>query len=91
MFNKKHTNEENMYDEYEYVDPITPEDLGWVREEDMPNVDFCEEMLRGILDSFYNKKDPEKFEDCLDELCGQFGISLRKYLEGDKEKSEEAS
>jgi len=58
------------------VEPETPADYGWVHQDDLPDVDHCEDMLKGIIEALYTTGDVAALEDCLDELTGQFDMKL---------------
>lgn len=58
------------------VEPETPADYGWVHQDDLPDTDHCEDMLKGIIEALYVTGDVAALEDCLDELTGQFDMKL---------------
>lgn len=57
-------------------DPITPADYGWIHKDDVPDLDHCMDMLKGILEAVYVTGNVEELENCLDELSGQFDLKL---------------
>lgn len=57
-------------------DPPTPADYGWVREEDIPDLDSIKDFIKGVIEAVYVTGDVEELENCLDELCGQFDLKL---------------
>lgn len=57
-------------------DPPTPADYGWIHEDDVPDLDHCTDMLKGILEAVYVTGNVEELENCLDELSGQFDLKL---------------
>jgi hypothetical protein len=57
-------------------DPETPADYGWVREEDIPDLDSVKDFLKGVIEAVYVTGNVEELENCLDEICGQFDLKL---------------
>ena len=60
--------------EPDYVE--TPEDHGYIHEDDLPDLDHIKDYLEGVLEAVYVTGDVEVLENCLDEICGQFDLKL---------------
>ena len=58
------------------VEPETPADYGWIHEDDCPDIEHCEDMLKGVIEAIYRTGDLASLEDCLDELTSQFGMKI---------------
>ncbi len=56
-------------DDYE-----TPEDQGYIHEDELPNIEHTREHLLDLIHAVYETGDIDVIEDRLDELCGQFDI-----------------
>lgn len=54
------------------------DESGWVREEELPDIDFAKEMMEGIIEAVYKTGNVAKLEDCLDELVNCFDMELPK-------------
>lgn len=59
-----------------YEDMHSPEDFGWIHEDDVPDIGHCRDMIEGLVESVYQTGNLDQFEFCLDELCFSFGISF---------------
>lgn len=57
-------------------EPETPADYGWIHEDDCPDIEHCQDMLKGIMEALYKTGNVAMLEDCLDELVGQFDLKL---------------
>lgn len=53
-----------------------PEAWGYVHEDNIPDLQFCSEMLENIIEAIYVTGDVGKLEDSLDELTNQFDLRL---------------
>lgn len=62
--------------EYEEQYYITPEDLGWVSESEMPKVNIVKDYLQGVINAVYKTGNIFELENCLDEICEQFDLKL---------------
>lgn len=58
------------------VDPETPADYGWIREDDIPDLGRVKDFIKGVLEAVYITGNVEQLENCLDEICGQFDLKL---------------
>lgn len=55
-----------------------PEELGYVKVDDLPDFDMTTDYLYGCMEALYMDGDIEKLERCLEELCGQFKVNYSK-------------
>lgn len=58
------------------VEPESPADYGWIREDDIPDLDGVKDFLKGVLEAVYVTGNVEELENCLDEICSQFDLKL---------------
>lgn len=56
----------------DWYDPPTPEDEGYVHEDDLPCFEDTRIFLKGICEALYETGDIKALEDCLEELCCQY-------------------
>lgn len=70
---------------------ISPQDYGWVREDEQPNRAACEDMIHGLLEAVYTTGNVESIEFCLEELAYQYGIKVPSSLPAIDSKSKKPS
>ena len=69
------TKEKNMICEFgDWRD--SPEDCGWIHENDVPSIEETSDFLTGLLESVYESGDMSKMEHCLEELCHLYGVEF---------------
>jgi hypothetical protein len=51
-------------------------DMGYIHVDDLPDLEHCKELLRGVLDSIYCSGDMVALENNLDELCSQLEVKM---------------
>lgn len=61
---------------YEFDNYPTPEDFGWIHEDNLPNLDLCKKTLNSAIEAVYFSGNIDQLENCLDELCAQFDLML---------------
>jgi hypothetical protein len=61
---------------YDWEEPETLEDRGYIHQHYLPNLDHVKEMLKTMINTIYITGDVELLDDCLDELVGVFGLQL---------------
>lgn len=64
----------NYYNES--YDCKTPADYGWVKEEDLPNIDSIKDFLQGIVESVYFSGNVKDLEYCLESICCELKIKI---------------
>lgn len=65
------------YEDYDYDIP-TPEDEGWIHEDDLPDLEHAKNMLISVRNAIYDTGDIENLEDCLEEVLACFNLSIPK-------------
>lgn len=64
----------NCHLEYDY--DLTPEDSGYVHEDNLPNLEHMRDHLKGVLEALYSTGDMKRMESCLEEICDQLGVPM---------------
>lgn len=59
---------------------VSPQDYGWVREDEQPEKKTCVDMIEGLLEAVYVTGNVESIEFCLEELAYQYGINVPSSL-----------
>jgi len=61
-------------------DPIekTPEDYGYIHEDDLPDIDFIKDQMRSIIQSVYITGDVMRLESSLDEVCHELNMKIHQ-------------
>ncbi len=59
--------------DYDYEEPA-----GYVREEEVPNLEHLRDHVQGIIEAVYESGDVMKLEFCLDEVCGELDVAIHK-------------
>lgn len=84
----------------DYDECLPDAEDGWVRVEDLPDLEHIKDHLQGMIDAIYETGDIFALEFSLDEICHQFKIPLnlkepiikkaekKDYREWEKEKIE---
>lgn len=54
----------------------SPELFGFIHKDEIPDIDICEDMLKGVIEALYLTGNVESLEECLDELAAEFNIEL---------------
>lgn len=65
-----------MYEDDEYDYMPDPYDFGYVSVDEIPDLEFCEDQLKRLLDAIYVSKDARKLQDSVEELANQFKVPL---------------
>ena len=68
------------YDDWKMIgheDYPGPEDMGYVKAEDLPNFEDTRDFLLGIQEAIYKTGDIEILEHCLEELCHQYQVEFK--------------
>ena len=60
--------------DYDY-DP-TPEDSGYIHQDDLPNLDRVRDFIEGVKECLYKSGDVGMMESHLDEICHELGMKL---------------
>jgi hypothetical protein len=63
--------------DYDYEFP-TPQDEGWIHEDELPDLEHAKNMLISVRNAIYDTGDIETLEDCLEELLACFELSIPK-------------
>ena len=63
-------------DDYDVSGGRTPEDYGWVRVDEIPDLDHMKDFLQGLIEAIYVTGDVDHMETCLEEVASQMGLKL---------------
>jgi len=61
-----------------YLEPEAerPEDLGYIHEDDLPNIERLRDLMSGVMEAMYETGDVSMMESCLDEVCGELNLKI---------------
>lgn len=59
-------------------EPETPADYGWIHEDDVPDLELCQEMVERVIEAVYTTGDVDALEGFIDELAGLFDVKMPK-------------
>lgn len=73
---------QHEYDTWKYNNPdeldyLSPEDYGWVKREELPDLDMTKDYIKGMVEALNDNKDFENLKRCLEELCDQFNVEFK--------------
>jgi len=54
----------------------TPEDYGYIHQDDLPDLEGMRDWLQGVVEAMYKTGDVMEMERCLDELCHALDVPM---------------
>ena len=60
------------------VEPETPEDYGYIHEDNLPDLESLRDHVKGIMQAMYLTGDVAMMESCLDELCNELDLKINE-------------